>query len=236
LPRPARTSHVLARLREENPRAHVFLFEPEPGRALLGAGPEVLAELRGGRFHATAVAGSIGRGRDVAADAELAERLRASGKDLAEHRHTVEVMREVLLPLVSDLRVDGRPGVLTMARIQHLETGFWGTALHGVDVLSLVEALHPTPAVCGRSRERALELIRECEPFDRGWYAGPVGWVDTAGDGDFVPALRSAVGSGTRWRLFAGAGIVEGSDPELEWEETGLKFEPALRALGAGPP
>ena len=229
-----RAPELLARLRRENGRAHVFLFEPDPGRILLGAAPEILAELRGGRFHATAVAGSISRGADPDADSELAARLRASGKDMEEHRHTVEVMRDALTPLVSGLEVDPEPGVLTLARIQHLETGFRGRTNPGVDVLSLVEALHPTPAVCGRPRDRALELIRRCEPFHRGWYSGPVGWVDTAGEGDFVPALRSAVGNGTRWRLFAGAGIVEGSDPELEWEETGLKFEPALRALGVG--
>jgi isochorismate synthase len=234
LSQPTCAPEVLSRLRRENRRAHVFLFEPDPGRILLGAAPEILAELRGGRFHATAVAGSISRGADADADSELAARLRASGKDMEEHRHTVEVMREALTPLVSQLEVDPEPGVLTLARIQHLETGFRGRTNPGVDILSLVEALHPTPAVCGRPLDRALELIRRCEPFHRGWYSGPVGWVDTAGEGDFVPALRSAVGHGARWRLFAGAGIVEGSDPGLEWEETGLKFEPALRALGVG--
>ena len=234
LSQPVAAPGILDRLRQENRRAHVFLFEPDPGRILLGAAPEILVELRGGCFHATAVAGSISRGGDVDADAELAARLRSSVKDMEEHRHTVEVMREVLTPLMSRLEVDPEPGVLTLARIQHLETGFHGRAHAGVDVLSLLEALHPTPAVCGRPRDRALELIRSYEPFHRGWYAGPVGWVDTEGDGDFVPALRSAVGYGTRWRLFAGAGIVEGSDPMMEWEETRLKFEPALRALGVG--
>jgi menaquinone-specific isochorismate synthase len=229
---PVDVPGVLARFRAENARAHVYLFEPEPERALVGAAPEVLAELRGGRFHATAVAGSIPRGIDGPSDRALAERLLASGKDLAEHRHTVEVMAECLRPLMRELAVDDAPGVLTLSRIQHLETGFRGVVREGVDVLTLVEALHPTPAVCGRPRERALELIRRSEPFERGWYAGPVGWVDAAGDGDFVPALRSAVGQGSRWRLFAGAGIVDGSDPDAEWEETGLKFEPALRALG----
>lgn len=236
LSQPVVASEVLVRLREENRQGHVFLFEPDPGRVLLGAAPEILAELRGGQFHATAVAGSISRGGDVDADAELATRLRSSVKDMEEHRHTVEVMREVLTPLVSELEVDPEPGVLTLARIQHLETGFHGSVHAGVDVLSLVEALHPTPAVCGRPRARALDVIRSHEPFHRGWYAGPIGWVDTEGDGDFVPALRSAVGYDTRWRLFAGAGIVEGSDPMMEWEETRLKFEPALRALGVREP
>ena len=234
LRRPADPVAGLRVLRRENPRAHVFLLEPRPGRVFLGAAPEILAELRGRRFEATAVAGSVARGRDAEEDAALARRLLASSKDRAEHRLTAEEMVEVLAPRLTEMQVEDEPRVLRLARIQHLETVIRGRAGDGEDVLSLVEALHPTPAVCGRPRSDALELIRRIEPFERGWYAGPVGWVDPAGDGDFVPALRSAVGGGDRWRLFAGAGIVSGSEPEAEWEETDLKFEPALRALGAG--
>lgn len=225
---------ALAFLRRENARAHVFFFEPRPGRLFLGAAPEILAEYRDGRFEATAVAGSIPRGSTPDEDRELAAALLQSRKDRAEHRLTVDEITEVLTGRLSALDVDPRPRVLTLARIQHLETRIRGRGADDEDVLALVEALHPTPAVCGRPREAALELIRETEPFDRGWYAGPVGWFDPAGDGDFVPALRSAVGGGERWRLFAGAGIVDGSDAGLEWAETALKFEPALRALRAG--
>ncbi len=221
-------------LRAENPRAHVFLFEPSPGRIFLGAAPEILAELRGASFEATAVAGSIGRGPDRASDQALARTLLQSAKDLREHELTAEEMAEVLAPRLAGMEVEAQPRVLTLARIQHLETVIRGTTREDDDVLSLVEALHPTPAVCGRPRAEALALIRQSEPFDRGWYAGPIGWFDGAGDGDFVPALRAAVGGGRSWRLFAGAGIVEGSDATAEWDETALKFEPALRALEAG--
>lgn len=231
-PREVAPLEALRFLRDENRRAHVFLLELAPGRVFLGAAPEILAEFRGGRFEATAVAGSVSRGSDEGRDEALAKELLASEKDRNEHRLTAEEMIEVLEPRLEDMEVEEEPRVLRLARIQHLETIIRGRAAPGEDVLSLVEALHPTPAVCGRPRHAALELIRAAEPFDRGWYAGPVGWVDPAGDGDFVPALRSAVGSGVRWRLFAGAGIVEGSDPEAEWDETALKFEPALRALG----
>ena len=96
-----------------------------------------------------------------------------------------------------------------------------------------MERLHPTPAVCGVPRDAALAFLSDAEPFERGWYAGPVGWFDTEGEGHFVPALRTAVGDGRRWRLFAGAGIVDGSRPSMEWEETGIKFVPVLRALVA---
>ncbi len=225
---------ALERLRRENPRAHVFLFEPEPGRIFMGAAPEILTELRGRRFQATAVAGSISRGDSEAKDRVLARQLLESDKDLQEHRLTAVEMSEVLAPRLASMVVGEEPRVLRLARIQHLETVIRGMARPEEDVLSLVEALHPTPAVCGRPRERALELIRDAEPFDRGGYAGPVGWFDGAGDGDFVPAIRSAVGGGSSWRLFAGAGIVPGSLPQAEWEETALKFEPALRALVDG--
>lgn len=234
LPRPVNPLEALRFLRRENQRAHVFLMEHEPGRIFLGAAPEILAELRGGRFEATAVAGSIPRGEGAERDRELARRLLASEKDRVEHRLTAEEMVEVLEPRLARMEVEDEPRVLKLARIQHLETTIRGEVGDDEDVLTLVQALHPTPAVCGRPRSEALDLIRAAEPFDRGWYAGPVGWFDPAGDGDFVPALRSAVGRGEVWRLFAGAGIVSGSDPDDEWDETTLKFEPALRALGAG--
>ncbi|TVR58260.1 MAG: isochorismate synthase [Gemmatimonadales bacterium] len=225
---------ALELLRSENGQAHVFYVEPRPGRILLGAAPEVLTRIRDGWFEATAVAGSVARGTTPAEDEARARELLASEKDRMEHRLTVDEMREVLAPRLRGLSVDSGPRVLRLARIQHLETVLKGRVPEGEDVLSLVEALHPTPAVCGRPRSRALELIREVEPFDRGWYAGPVGWFDGRGEGDFVPALRSAVGGGRTWRLFAGAGIVPGSDAEAEWAETALKFEPALVALDAG--
>ena len=227
---------TLGFLRDENPRAHVFLFEPEVGRSFLGAAPELLAGLRSGRFEATAVAGSMERAADPLEDARRVERLRLSAKDRSEHRVTVEDMVEVLRPHLVHLEAGAEPSVLTLARIHHLETLICGLANPAVDILGLVEALHPTPAVCGRPRAAALELIRSAEPFDRGWYAGPAGWFDASGNGEFVPALRSAVGGGTDWRLHAGAGIVDGSEPDAEWEETALKLEPALRALmrGAG--
>src|SRR5690606_20312949 len=134
------------------------------------------------------------------------------------------------------IRADPEPHVLALADIQHLETEIRATVPPEVGLLDLVRLLHPTPAVCGRPREGALDLLAAREPFDRGWYAGPVGWFDAEGNGVMAPALRSGVCNGADWRLFAGAGIVEGSDPDAEWDETGVKFAPmldALRAAGA---
>jgi menaquinone-specific isochorismate synthase len=130
-----------------------------------------------------------------------------------------------------DVTAQAEPHVLTLARIQHLETDIRARLTEGTSALSVLEALHPTPAVCGLPRDAALEFLEREEPFERGWYAGPVGWFDVEGNGVLAPALRCAVVQDRRWRLFAGAGIVAGSDPSLEWEETTMKFEPVLRAL-----
>ena len=223
---------VVDHLWRENPGTHVFLFEPHPGRPLLGAAPETIATLRGGLFHATAVAGSIARGASEEEQQELARSLLASHKDRQEHEIALHDMLERLQALADGVQAQGEPHVLTLARIQHLETEI-RARVNGRGVLDVLEALHPTPAVCGLPRDAALEFLRGEESFDRGWYSGPVGFFDEDGNGVFAPALRTAVGHGRTWRLFAGAGIVSGSTPDLEWAETGIKFEPVLRALEA---
>lgn len=224
---------ILDQLRWANPMSHVFLFEPDPGACLLGAAPETISTLRKGRFEATAVAGSVPRGETPEEQSFLARQLLGSRKDRAEHRYTVEEMVRRLAGRADDVEAEEEPHVLTLSRIQHLETRVTAHPRPGETVLSLLEELHPTPAVCGLPRDAALVFLREVEPFQRGWYAGPVGWADTEGDGVFVPALRTAVSSDGVWRLFAGAGIVDGSDPGLEWEETRIKFQPVLQALAA---
>ena len=224
---------VLEYLRRENTDAHVFLFEPVAGSPIVGATPEALATVRGDRFSATAVAGSVSRGGTDEEQRALAHQLLDSAKDRVEHAFTVKDMVARLEPLSRTVEVQAEPHVLTLARIQHLETRIKAILRPGASVLELVAALHPTPAVCGVARDAALDLLSRNEPFERGWYAGPVGWFDTRGDGVFVPALRTAVARSTTWRLFAGAGIVPGSDPDAEWDETGIKFEPVLRALDA---
>ena len=214
---------MVARLWEGNRGSHVFLFEPEPGSALVGAAPETVATLRDGVFHATAVAGSIRRGSSAREQAELAAKLLASHKDRHEQRIALDDMVARLETVAHQIRSDPQPHVLTLARIQHLETEIRASVPAGTGVLGLVRLLHPTAAVCGLPRDAALAFLAREEPFARGWYAGPVGWMDGEGNGVFAPALRCAVRHATGWRLFAGAGTVEGSVPELEWEETGMK-------------
>lgn len=224
---------VVGALRRENPGTHVFLFEPSPGSALVGAAPETVATLSRGFFRATAVAGSIRRGSAPEEQEALALRLLESHKDQVEHAIALQDMLTRLAPYAHELSTDPEPHVLTLSRIQHLETRIRAHLRPGVTVLDALGVLHPTPAVCGLPRDAAFDVLRRDEPFRRGWYAGPVGWFDGRGNGVFAPALRSAVQRGRTWRLFAGAGIVAESDPALEWEETRIKFEPALRALEA---
>ncbi len=228
---PVPSADLVVALWEENHGSHVFLFEPVPGRALVGAAPETVATLAGGVFRATAVAGSAGVGADSVATAQLARHLFNSEKDRAEHDVVVRDLVARLAALGCTVQHDVEPHVLALARIQHLETKIAAEVPDGISLLDILSSLHPTPAVCGIPRNLALSVLEESELFDRGWYAGPVGWFDSGSRGIFVPALRSAVSSGARWRLFAGAGIVTGSDPALEWEETELKFRPVLRAL-----
>lgn len=229
--RPVSPLELVIALWQESHGSHVFLFEPSPAEAVVGAAPETIATVVNGVVRATAVAGSIGVGGDSVETAQLARRLFNSEKDRAEHDFVVRDMVARLSALGCTVERDVEPHVLTLARIQHLETKIAAGIPEGVTLLDILASLHPTPAVCGMPRNVALSILTGSEVFDRGWYAGPVGWLGSDGKGIFVPALRSAVSSRGGWRLFAGAGIVPGSDPALEWEETELKFDPVLRAM-----
>ena len=222
---------IVSHLWEVSRGSYAFLFEPVPGSTLLGAAPETVATLRAGVFHATAVAGSIRRGETIREQAELAAQLLASEKDRVEQRIALNDMVARRETVAHQIRTDPQPHVLTLSRIQHLETEIRASVPAEVGILDLLRLLHPTPAVCGLPRDSAMAFLSEEEPFERGWYAGPVGLFDAEGNGIFVPALRTGVSTGSGWRLFAGAGIVEGSVPALEWEETAIKFELMLEAL-----
>ncbi len=232
---PIDRGRALRRLRADYPDCH--LFSVTRGDAtFLGASPELLVSLAGGELRALGLAGSAQRGADAADDERRGRELRASAKDRIEHEIVVRAIREALLPASRWLRAPNQPGLLRLRNIQHLATEVRGQVSPGVDVLELVERLHPTPAVGGWPTDRALGVIAEHERFDRGWYAGPVGWLDAAGDGEFAVALRSALVRGERAWLFAGAGIMGDSEPADELAEVELKFRPLAEALGLAPP
>ena len=202
------------------------------GRTFLGATPERLLRVDGRMFRTIALAGSIGRGCDPAEDERLAAELLASAKDREEHEVVVAMLRRTLAPLAEELEVAPDPVVVTLRHVQHLATEVRGRLRQQAGVLSLVERLHPTPAVGGAPRELALELIAAEEHLDRGWYAGPLGWLDRHDDGEFVVAIRSGVVEDDRVSLFAGCGIVADSDPDREWAESEMKLDALASALG----
>ncbi len=231
---------VLHGLGERYPDCYRFLAEPAPADgeegdararpSFFGATPERLVSLRGRTVETGALAGTTGRGDTPAEDDWLAEELRNSEKNVHEHELVAETIREQLAPLASSVTADDRT-VRRLATVQHLFTPIRAELADDEHVLSLVRALHPTPAVGGLPPEAALAAIRETEPFDRGWYAAPVGWIDAAGYGTFAVALRSAVAAGDTATLFAGVGIVADSDPDREWDEVQLKYRPILDEL-----
>jgi isochorismate synthase len=199
----------------------------------LGASPERLVHKVGLAVEADALAGSAPRRAE--GDARAAAALLESDKDRREHRFVVDAVESALAPLARELRVPRAPVVRTLRNVHHLWTPIAATLARPLHVLDLVRILHPTPAVCGTPREAAIRWIAAHEPATRGWYAGAVGWFDAAGDGAFSVAIRSGVLARREAWLYAGAGIVEGSDASLEYAETRTKQAPMLAALGLLP-
>jgi isochorismate synthase len=229
---------LLWRLRAVDPDCYAFATPASGGATnaiLVGATPELLVRKRGRVVEATPLAGSAQRFGDPVRDRASADRLAASEKDREEHAVVVEDVARVLESFCDGVRHPREPELLGTANVWHLATPFRGK-LHeaSTPVLELVAALHPTPAVCGMPRDAARDVLDELEPIDRGGYAGPVGWVDANGDGEWAIALRCAEITGKTARLFAGAGIVADSVPEAEVDETERKFRALLDALRWG--
>ncbi len=228
---PLDPRRLLGRLAARFPDCWTFAVD-----GLLGATPELLLRRTGRRLSARVLAGTAPRGAG-SEDARLADALLHSAKDRAEHRLAVDSLVAALRPYCTDLGVPAEPGLLTLANVRHLATDVTATqrrrgAAGTADLLDLIGAVHPTAAVGGTPTDRATALIGELEAMDRGRYAGPVGWLDARGDGEFGLALRCAELTGpTTARLFAGCGIVAGSDPAAELAETQAKFAAFRAAL-----
>ncbi|KFE70357.1 isochorismate synthase [Hyalangium minutum] len=223
--RPFDVVDVLARLREQNPRCVTFLFRAPGDVAFLGATPETLCRVDGRVLETEALAGSAAPGQ--------ADGLGASDKDRREHDSVVRYILAALRPLADHVTADQEPRLLTLKNVVHLRTGIRAELREGVTASQVVAALHPTPAVGGVPRDHSLGFLHEHEALDRGWYAGPVGWIGPSG-AHMAVALRSALVRGAHARLFVGAGIVQGSSSATEWRETEMKSLAMLRALGGG--
>ncbi len=223
--------NALRRLAASAPESTTYAFR-RGGRTFLGATPERLVSTEGRRFRTAAVAGTIRRGADAAEDEELGRALLSSEKDREEQAIVVAAIRDLLAPVAATLEVAAEPAVMTLRFVQHLVTEISGTMPAARGLLALGERLHPTPAVGGEPRDVALAMADEHEGFDRGWYAGPMGWLGADGDGELCVALRCGIVDRTRATLFAGCGIVADSDPDQEWEESRIKLRAVIAALG----
>jgi menaquinone-specific isochorismate synthase len=224
---PLDRAAVLRRLRATYPGCFLFHID-----GFLGASPELLVERVDDVVRAQPMAGTAPRGADPEADAALAGELLASPTYRHEHQITIDMVYDTLLPWCSYLDYEAEPSIVAVANVQHLASFVEGRLSHPApSILELVTALHPTPAVSGWPRDLATAWIEAHEGFDRGRYAGTVGWVDGAGNGTWAVSIRCAEVDGTSARVFAGNGIVADSDPPTELAETEAKLDAMLRAL-----
>ena len=229
LDEPIHIGSLLIRLNEAFPECWTFCVD-----GLVGATPELLIKRDGEHVTSRVLAGTMRRSRDTDRDGQLAAELLDSDKDQEEHAYAVESVAAALATHCTDLNVPERPFILRLANVQHLATDVTGELVDAAPALALAASLHPTAAVCGTPTERATQVIKELEGMDRGRYSAPVGWIAANGDGEFGIALRCALietEDRKTLRLFAGCGIVAGSDGESEVAESQAKFAAMKSAL-----
>ena len=222
---------LLENLKAGTPDCFHFFFQPEEGVAFVGASPERLFRRQGRIIDSEAVAGTRPRGASASDDARLLEELLQSDKDRREHEYVRISMQEELAPLAEEFYLDAEPSEMKLASGRHLVSRVRATLRDGVTSLDVLKALHPTPAVGGYPTADAIAAIRAQEPFDRGWYAGPVGWIGP-GAAEFAVGIRSGLVQPRTLSLYSGAGIVTGSTPEGEWDEIEHKIIDFIKVLG----
>ncbi|MGA9379192.1 MAG: isochorismate synthase [Phormidium sp.] len=230
-PRPFNCIRSLHNLRQKYPDCQVFSLSNGKGKSFIGASPERLIKIQNQELETDALAGSAPRGKTSIEDAYFAEKLLTSQKDRSEH----QIVSDFIFERLSNLGLTPQklpiPSLLKLSNIQHLWTPIRGKIPIGIHPLEILAELHPTPAVAGDPRGIALKQIRHYENFNRSVYAAPLGWIDHQGNSEFIVGIRSALIESDRARLWAGAGIVAGSDPEKELAEIQLKLQALLKAL-----
>ena len=223
----SRISYLLSQLRVNYPRCYIFAFGK--GESIFfGASPEKLAKIANGWIEADALAGSTPRGSDTETDIKLATDLLSSEKNLAEQQVVVNFIEHSFAEFCEEIIYDEKPIIRKLPNIQHLWTPIKAKLKSQKKIFSILKEIHPTPAICGVPWTSALDSIRELENHNRGLFAGMVGWFNFYNEGEFAVAIRSALMKKKKVYAFAGCGIVDGSDPELEFEESELKLKPIL--------
>lgn len=230
-PLPFQWGHSLHNLRQVYPDCYVFSVGNGNGQSFIGASPERLLSIQNQRLVTDALAGSAPRGRSRDQDTALAKSLLKSDKERREHQLVVDFITQRLAQFGLNVHLAQEPALLRLSNIQHLHTPIRATLPATLHPLELLAELHPTPAVAGLPRDIACEQIQRYEGFSRSLYAAPLGWVDALGNAEFIVGIRSALLNGHYARLYAGAGIVAGSDPRREMAEVQLKLQALLRAL-----
>ena len=225
---------LLKRLRAVTPSCFHFCFQPAGEAAFIGASPERLFRMEDGRLQTEAVAGTRPRGATAADDERLRTELMTNEKEQREHAFVKDQLRSELQDLCEMVSMSGSTSEMELTRGRHLYAALTGILRSDVSPLEILQRLHPTPAVGGTPTRKATDIIRSWEEFDRGWYAGPIGWIGRS-SAEFAVAIRSALLSGDRLTLYAGAGIVDGSDPLAEWEEVEHKICDFVDVLGIEP-
>lgn len=215
----------------EQPESYLFGLEKDD-KIFFGATPERLVSVENGFVQSACLAGSVKRGSTSTEDKALGDMLLSDAKNLGEHQFVVEMIRKVFHTYCEEVKMPSRPKLMKIRDIQHLFTPIEGKLKKGATLFEFIEALHPTPALGGEPRQEAVEIIRESEKMNRGYYAAPIGWINTEGDGEFAVGIRSALLENEHAYLYAGGGIVAESSSIEELEETRVKFRPMLRTLG----
>lgn len=224
-------THIANRLRKKYPSCYTFLIRQKSSHTFLGSSPERLMAFKKNHLLTEALAGSIERGSTATEDAVMEKELLLSSKNASEHNYVVQAIEQRLAPYVRRLDKGSTPVIKKLSNVQHLFTPITAWLEKNIDAMTVLEELHPTPAVGGYPWKESEPYIRELETFERGWYAGPVGWVNSKGVGEFIVAIRSGLIDKQGATFYAGCGIVEDSDAEAEWRETLLKLSPMLSAL-----
>jgi menaquinone-specific isochorismate synthase len=217
-------AQIITAMSQINENSFTFFYQIDDGIAFLGRSPERLFRIREGRILAEAIAGTRPRGKNILDDRRLEAELLASEKEMNEHRFVSSYIETIMRRHCSDVKTESREEILKLKNVQHIITRFTGRAHGHAHPLSIARAFHPTPAVGGHPQEQILEHLRQSEPFDRGWYAAPIGWMNKT-NADFAVGIRSALVNRNHLHIFAGAGIVRQSNAQMEWTETEKKMD-----------